>query len=136
MLSKIREKKTFESLDSRKPLFQFELYQEDNLPEIYADEYRVTQIIEMLLRGGNTNGSTQSKLAISQENKSVKFSISSEKMFIIGYEDEYRFLGIPFGEDIIPHIIEAHKGTMQIETSPETGSTFSFTIPIAESKVG
>lgn len=132
ILNKIREKKTFVSLESRKSLFQFELYQEDNLPAIYADEYRVIQIIEMILRGGNIDGSTKIKFTISQIDTYINFAINSEKEFVRSHENEYHFLGIPFGETIIPHIVEAHKGTIQIDTSSETGSTFSFTIPIAQ----
>ena len=132
VLRKIRDRKLYQYPNSAQPLYDFELHQEDDLPEIYADEYTLRHIIELLLMSAKLEGSTQIKLTISQVDTFVKFSISSEKEFIIGHENGFHFFNILFGETIIPHIIEAHKGTMQIDTSHETGSTFSFTIPIAK----
>ncbi|GAB5490573.1 MAG: hypothetical protein Phog2KO_07880 [Phototrophicaceae bacterium] len=134
ILGKISGKKLYQYPNSTEPLYNFELHQEDSLPEIYADKYRLSQIIEMLLSVTQSLNSEQTKLSISQEDIFIKFSISSEKMFIIRHENGFHFNYIPFGETIIPHIIEAHKGTIQIETSHETGSTFSFTIPIADNQ--
>lgn len=118
--------------NSSEPLYDFKLYQEDDLPEIYADKYCLTQIIEMFLIATKFEDSERTELHIYQVGNFINFSVSSEKMFITTHSTGFYSYHVPFAEYIIPHIIEAHKGTMQIETSPETGSKFSFTIPIAK----
>jgi len=86
------------------------------------------------------------KVATQIEDDFVRISVSDEGIGISDqqmphlfqrfrrlHEDEQkRVSGTGVGLFLCKHLVEAHGGTIEVESEPGAGSTFSFTIPIAD----
>lgn len=119
-----------------------------SLPMINADEDRIRQVIINLLdnaiKYSHPGGSV--KIGVSADKKDMRISISDHGMGIPPGEKNHIFerfyrvekghsgghSGRGLGLAISKYIIEAHGGTIQVESALGKGSTFTFTIPIEE----
>ncbi|MEZ5400013.1 MAG: PAS domain S-box protein [Bryobacteraceae bacterium] len=68
-----------------------------------------------------------SGLGISEENLARLF----QKFSRIDNSDTRKIGGTGLGLALVKQIVEAHRGTIAVESAPGKGSTFSFTIPLA-----
>jgi PAS domain S-box-containing protein len=117
---------------------------EADLPELSADDARLGQVLSNLVRNAikfTPDGGRITLRAARQEN-AVRFSVTDtgrgidpalhQRIF-----DRYwhastgaRKSGTGLGLSIARGIVEAHGGRLTVESAPEEGSTFAFTIPV------
>ncbi len=118
----------------------------DSLPELNADVSQLTQLFQNLI--GNAikfHGSSPPRVEIGAERKNEEW-IFHVRDNGIGIEPEYferifllfhrlhtrkEYPGTGIGLTICKKIVERHGGRIWIESEPEKGTTFYFTIPIA-----
>ncbi len=118
----------------------------DHLPPIFADECQIVRVFQNLI--GNA-------LKFRKKDEPPKIHISAKKhgnewVFSvndngIGIEDQYfdiifevfkrlhaigEYEGAGIGLAIVKRIIDRHSGRMWVDSSPDKGSTFYFTIPL------
>ncbi|AYC29826.1 two-component system histidine kinase PnpS [Paenisporosarcina cavernae] len=110
-----------------------------------ADRYRLMQVVVNLLSNAVTysQDGTTIKIAIENREKEVLFSIEDEGIGIASeelnriFERFYRVDrarsrnsgGTGLGLAIVKHLIEAHKGTIQVESEPGIGTKFTVFLP-------
>lgn len=112
---------------------------------VYGDEIRLEQVITNFISNAIKYSPQQKKVIIetTSDNNNVHFSVTD---FGIGIPKEehknlfrkfYRasgaaphFQGMGLGLYICSEIIQRHHGTVGVESEPEKGSTFHFTIPL------
>jgi signal transduction histidine kinase len=117
-----------------------------DLPVVLADRNQIQRVFINLL--GNAVKFTPQKGRITikahTKDRMVQVDISDTGIGIppdalsIIFEEFYRVdnpinqevKGTGLGLSLVKHIIEAHKGKIWVESKPEKGSTFSFTLPI------
>ncbi len=119
----------------------------DELPSLRADRHKLEEILTNLISNAvkfSPQGGTV-KVAAQAEDDFATISVSDEG---IGISDEQmphlfqrfrrlheneqkRVSGTGVGLFLCKHLVEAHGGTIEVESEPGAGSTFSFTIPIA-----
>ena len=122
-----------------------------NLPEILADPVRVTQILNNLLsnaykytqKGGATIRARLTSSAIQVEIADTGIGISKEdreKVFGRFFRAEDSLVrqqpGTGLGLNITKSLVEMHGGRIWLESEPEKGTTFSFTLPLPAGLVG
>ena len=120
-----------------------------SIPPVIADEWRFNQIL-----GGLTSNADRFMLqegeitiTVSATEKSIRISVTDNgigiqldeqsqvfsKWFRANLPDELRHLqGVGTSLYIIKHAVEGMSGTIGFESEPGKGSTFWFTLPIAE----
>jgi PAS domain S-box-containing protein len=114
------------------------------LPDMWADADRIHQVFDNLL--GNAlkfaPSNTSITLEVSQENGEVMFRVANESIiaakalphiferFWKGSKADLRGAGL--GLSIVKHIVDSHEGRIWVESVPEHGTSFSFTVPIAK----
>jgi signal transduction histidine kinase len=132
-----------------------EVHLPDDLPPISAERDRLLQIMGYLLsnaciytpHGGTIRISASGPNPAPGPPAHVLFSISDtgigistedlarlDKFFRADHDLVVSQPGTGLGISIARGLIELHGGELTIESEPEKGSTFSFTVPIAESK--
>jgi PAS domain S-box-containing protein len=139
-----------EVLDSQAPLassagLTVRLNAEPVLPDLWADRDRLLQVFENLL--GNaikfTNRGGEVALGAEAEAGKVLFSVTDtgrgidsnhlprvfDRFWQARKEDRRHGAGL--GLPIVKGIVEAHGGSIWVQSSPGQGSTFWFTIPVA-----
>ena len=126
--------------------FQVEL--SDNLPPVLADRHRVAQVFNNLLvnAGKFSEPGTRIVTSAKRSGEQITISVSDEGIGISldkldqVFEPCYRVEGAPIarasgcglGLFICRSLIEAHGGQIWVESEPGRGSTFFFTLPVAE----
>jgi len=122
----------------------------DELPPLRADRHKLEEILTNLISNAikfSPQGGTV-KVAARTDDDFVRISVSDEgigisdqqmphlfKRFRRLHEDEQkRVSGTGVGLFLCKHLVEAHGGTIEVESEPGAGSTFSFTIPIADAE--
>ena len=119
-----------------------------DLPDIWADTDRIHQVFDNLL--GNAlkfaPSNTGIALVVSQDNGEAVFRVTNASIiapnvlphlferFWKGSKADLRGAGL--GLSIVKHIVDAHDGRIWVESGPEHGTTFSFTVPLAKPVVG
>jgi len=118
----------------------------EDLPKVLADHSRLEQVVVNLLHNAIkfTPSDGNIVLAATLEDKNILFSVKDTgigipkddltRIFERFYKtDRARSSGgTGLGLAIARHLVEAHGGKIWAESTGETGSTFYFTIPIAE----
>ena len=122
----------------------------ENLPKIMADSGQILKLFQNLLENAVKfkNPEKNSKIHISavldEENNQYTFSVQDngigieekdfEKIFDIfkKLNPENENQGIGIGLSVSKKIIERHEGQIWVESEPEIGSTFFFTLPNKE----
>ncbi len=119
----------------------------DHLPSIHADESQFIQVFQNLLSNAmkfRNRESPRIHVSATQVNGFWRFSVSDngvgigreyfEKIFILfqRLNTIKKYPGTGIGLAICKKIIERHGGTISVDSEPEKGSTFFFTIPDKE----
>ena len=120
----------------------------ETLPAVHADRDRIDQVLANLL--GNAlrftpKGGTIT-LEASVDGGALRCSVADTgpgmtaeevaRLFDRFWQSEKTAsLGFGLGLKIAKHIVDAHGGTLTVESAPGMGSTFSFTIPLADGRV-
>jgi two-component system phosphate regulon sensor histidine kinase PhoR len=112
---------------------------------VYADRLRISQVLTNLISNGITYGKPRGKVTVEiiQENKKVKVRVADNG---IGIAEEHlprifeRFYrvdksrsravgGTGLGLAIVKHILNAHNASIEVQSTVDQGTTFSFTLP-------
>jgi signal transduction histidine kinase len=119
-----------------------------SLPQIMADKDRLQQILFNLIDNASKYNMENEKiiLSVTARNNHLVFSIRDSGKGIpeedkINIFDPYTrlesnkrsTLGMGLGLAICKILVELHRGQIWVESEPNKGSTFSFTIPLSES---
>jgi signal transduction histidine kinase len=122
---------------------------EDGLPEVYADEDKITQVLINLLSNATKFSPDGGKLKIEVQKEDSWCRVSvTDKGIGIKREDMDKIFepfsqldneltrkerGTGLGLAIARRIVEAHSGRIWVESEYGEGSCFSFTVPLARS---
>lgn len=131
--------------------FKLKLEVEENLPEVTADHDRLIQVVINLIsnavkftdKGGVT-------CRVGRENGFIKVSVIDQGMGIAPEDHAKVFeqfvqvgdtltnkpMGTGLGLPICKQIVEHHGGKIWVESEIGKGSTFSFTLPVAQKQAG
>lgn len=116
----------------------------DRVPDVYADRHRIMQVLSNLI--GNAMKFTPEggviTFAVEARHEDVLFTISDtgpgiEKKHLHDIFSPYwqakraERLGAGLGLPIAKGIVEAHGGTIWVESEPGKGTKFFFTLPVA-----
>ncbi|MBI5360271.1 MAG: HAMP domain-containing protein [Planctomycetes bacterium] len=115
-----------------------------NMPDVQADMTRIGHVFSNLLSNALKYTSPGGKVTISAKNEDmfVRFSVTDtgrgiddqylsrifQPFFRVPDEDRGRERGAGLGLTIAKDIVEAHEGTMGVQTQKGKGSAFSFTL--------
>ncbi len=120
----------------------------DELPPLRADRHKLEEILTNLISNAikfSPQGGIVRVAARAEENF-VRISVSDEGIGISEQQmahlfqrfrrlheaEQQQVSGTGVGLFLCKHLVEAHGGTIEVTSEPGAGSTFSFTIPIAE----
>jgi PAS domain S-box-containing protein len=132
-------------------LVRVELDIPDRLPDVYADQDRAVQILVNLLSNAIKFSSQGQRVLLSarHEGKQVIFTVRDWGRGI-ALEDQHRLFqkfqqidnsttratgGTGLGLSICKALVEEHGGRIWLTSTPNEGSSFSFTLPIADPPV-
>ena len=119
----------------------------DQLPDIRADHDAMVTVLVNLLDNAYkySNDEKRIKLSVATDGSAVCFTVSDngigiprralKKIFRRFYQVDRslsrRAEGCGLGLSIAKFIVDAHQGTIAVESKPGQGSTFTVTIPLA-----
>lgn len=119
-----------------------------DLPKLMADSHRLEQVLTNMVSNAikYTPPGGTIKTVVSRENGSIKFAVSDtgrgipkedlDKVFDPFYrvpqQSSDRTPGTGLGLALAKSLVELHGGNIWVESEPNKGSTFFFTIPIEE----
>ncbi len=126
---------------------QFAVDVADNLPDVQADhDAMVTVLVNLLDNACKYSGDPrQITLKVFAENGSVCFAVSDngiglarrqirrifESFYQVDTSLARRAEGCGLGLSIVKFIVDAHKGTISVDSKPGKGSTFTVKIPLS-----
>ncbi|MDD5237239.1 MAG: ATP-binding protein [Candidatus Omnitrophica bacterium] len=121
---------------------------EAGLPPVFADRSQIDRVFINLLGNAVKFTPQNGKITIraEQDNDHVRVDISDtgigipeeslesifEEFYRIDNEINQQVKGTGLGLSLVKNIIEAHKGIISVKSKLNSGSTFSFTLPIAK----
>lgn len=128
------------------PDLQLSVEQEQNLPVLEMDGTRIAQVLENLLSNAHKYApDSPVTVCVSRQKDRIRIEVTDRGPGIPGEHTSYlfeRFYRVPetsnsvrgtgLGLYICRKIIEAHGGDIGVESEPGSGSTFYFTLPIAQ----
>lgn len=130
---------------------QFEIDIDDNLPQISADKDAIVTVLVNLLDNAYkySNGDKIIKLNVFKKEGNVCFSVvdngigmprrTVKKIFSRFYQVDQSLSrnaeGCGLGLSIVKFIIDAHKGTIDVESTPGEGSTFTVKLSTVQRKM-
>ncbi len=122
----------------------------EGLPPVYGDRGRVTQILTNLVDNARQYTPSGGQITVSAQLKDGLLQVSvadtgigiapeeQEKIFDRFYRADHPLVqevaGTGLGLPIAKAFVEMHGGEIWVESEPGQGSTFSFTLPLAERK--
>jgi NtrC-family two-component system sensor histidine kinase KinB len=120
----------------------------DDVPEIRADANKITWVLTNLI--ANALRYAESRVAVSARHSGqwVRFSVADDgegipteyqsRIFdkFVQVKSEKSVGGTGLGLAICKEIVRAHKGTIWVDSTPGEGSTFTFTLPVAQYEEG
>lgn len=118
------------------------------LPEVNIDSHRIRQVLHNLLENAVAHTGQRGRITVTarQQNNQVYISVAdtgegvpAEDLPMI-FERFYRLDksrarstgGSGLGLTIARRLVEAHDGTIDVESQPGQGSTFTFTLPVSK----
>ncbi|HRG51274.1 MAG TPA: ATP-binding protein [Bacteroidia bacterium] len=116
----------------------------DDLPELVADQTLISKLFQHLLSNAikfRTETPPKIKVSVEKLDSAYKFSVSDngigiqkeyfDKIFIIfqRLHAKNKYPGTGIGLALCKKIVEQHGGTLWVESEPNQGATFYFTIP-------
>ena len=120
----------------------------DDIPAIYGDEYKILQVIYMLLDNAcnYSHENTESNLKIFMENNNLLCEIKDngvgirpevyshvfEKLWYDYHRPKEASYGLGLSLYLCKQIIDMHGGKIWFESEVGVGTTFYFTLPLAE----
>ncbi len=123
-----------------------ELDVEENLPRIDADAGALADALLNLLTNARKYGGSPARISVRawREGNKVRISVSDngagipltehKRIFQKFYRVDDRLArereGSGLGLAIVKHVLEAHRGKVELESSPGKGSTFTLVLPI------
>ncbi len=121
----------------------------DGLPKVWADPTRIAHVFANLLSNALKYTLPGGRIALSAQagEEAVRFQVADTGVGIPGrylphlFEQFFRVpdqgpgTGAGLGLAIVKEIVEAHGGTVAVESREGAGSTFSFTLPRADRPV-
>jgi len=118
----------------------------DSIPEVFADERRIEQVIENLvgnaIRYMGEKGSPALRLQVALQKNRLVTTVSDNGIGIPATFQEKvfdRFFRVPntgvkvgtgLGLSIVKKIVESHGGIVWVDSEDGKGSTFGFTLPV------
>jgi PAS domain S-box-containing protein len=128
------------------PSHELIVHMPTKLPIVYADPLRVEHILRNLLENAIKYSPKNSRITISvkPEREHLVVAVQDqgagispedrEKLFRpferLGYSGADAVKGIGLGLLVCKRLVEAHGGSIRVESQPGRGSTFSFTLPL------
>lgn len=122
----------------------------ESLPPIYGDRDRVTQILTNLIDNARQYTPSGGQITVSAQVKGNFLQVSvadtgigiapedQEKIFDRFYRTDHPLVqevaGTGLGLSIVKSFVEMHGGEIWVKSEPGRGSTFSFTLPLAETE--
>ncbi len=119
----------------------------ENLPTVNIDAHRVKQVLSNLLENAVAHTDKGGRIAISagQREKQIEVSVSDtgegipakdlplifERFYRVDRSRTRKTGGSGLGLTIAKRLVEAHGGTIDVQSEPGKGSTFTFTIPVS-----
>lgn len=116
----------------------------DDLPELIADQTLISKLFQHLLSNAikfRTETPPKIKVSVEKLDSAYKFSVSDngigiqkeyfDKIFVIfqRLHAKNKYPGTGIGLALCKKIVEQHGGTLWVESEPNQGATFHFTIP-------
>ena len=117
----------------------------DDLPPVVGDEGRLLQVFDNLLNNAIKFSPAGGQVAVTIEDAGTALQVSVtdqgigipkdkqarifERFYQVDGSAQRRFGGIGLGLAIAKRIVESHDGRIWVESEPEQGSSFRFTIP-------
>ena len=120
----------------------------DHLPEIALDRNAMLTALVNLLENAwkYSGGKKEIRLALEQSDDQLRFSVTDNGIGLteadrarifqrfqrVGDHLSQQSSGCGLGLSIVRFIVEGHKGTIDVESQPGRGSTFTITVPLAQ----
>jgi signal transduction histidine kinase len=118
------------------------------LPQVKADCQRIRQVLRNLVSNAIDHTPEGGRIAIAARNdgSTISFIVSDtgegipaedlplifERYYRVDKSRQRRTGGTGLGLTIARQLVELHQGTINVESAPGKGSTFTFTLPISE----
>ncbi len=138
-------------LEAAKNKIEFVTDFSPDLPEIYVDEERILQVFENLLNNAVKFSPDGGKVLVSIRDigHSLQVDITDHgigmppeehakiwrRFYQVDGSRTRRFGGLGLGLTIVKQVVEEHEGHVSVESLPDQGSTFIFSIPKLETSI-